>query len=175
MNGELKKRLVSIKMLLLDNDGVLTDGTLYYGGEGVQFVAFNVKDGLGIKLAHIAGIKTGIISGLGSEALASRVSMLGVSELYMNVSDKKIIYEEIKKKHSLNDSEIAFIGDDILDIPILSRCGAAVVVADGHPEAKKNAHFVTTLPGGKGAVREFIDLLLDAKGIVDSVYKQFKT
>jgi 3-deoxy-D-manno-octulosonate 8-phosphate phosphatase (KDO 8-P phosphatase) len=174
MNGDLKERLALIKMILLDNDGVLTDGTLYYGGEGVQFVAFNVKDGLGIKLAHKAGIKTGIISGLSSEALASRVSMLGVSDLYMNVSDKRIIYEEIKQKHDLQDGDIAFIGDDVLDIPILKRCGMAVVVADAHPEAKKMAHLITTQPGGKGAVREFIDLVLEAKGIYDIAYKQFK-
>ena len=174
MNGDLKKRLSAVKMILLDNDGVLTDGTLYYGADGVQFVAFNVKDGLGIYLAHQAGLKTGIISGLGSEALESRVSKLGVSELFMNVSDKKVVYEDIKKKYNLNDSEIAFIGDDILDLPILSRCGVPVAVADAHPEAKKAACFITSCAGGKGAVREFIDLVLEARGSLETVQKKYK-
>ena len=161
-------------MILMDNDGVLTDGSLYYGMNGVEFVAFNVKDGLGIKLAHMAGLMTGIISGLQSKALKERASMLGATELHMSVTDKNTVYEQIKKKHSLEDSEIAFIGDDVIDLPILKRCGVAAAVADAHPELRNEVHIVTKLPGGKGAVREFIDLVLDAKGIREQVYKQYK-
>jgi len=174
MKADLKKRLASIKMILMDNDGVLTDGSLYYGMNGVEFVAFNVKDGLGIKLAHMAGLMTGIISGLQSKALKERASMLGATELHMSVTDKNAVYEQIKKKHSLEDSEIAFIGDDVIDLPILNRCGVAAAVADAHPELMNEVHIVTKLPGGKGAVREFIDLVLDAKGIREQVYKQYK-
>jgi 3-deoxy-D-manno-octulosonate 8-phosphate phosphatase (KDO 8-P phosphatase) len=173
MKADLKKRLALIKMILMDNDGVLTDGGLYYGMNGVEFVVFNVKDGLGIKLAHMAGLMTGIISGLQSKALKERASMLGVTELHMSVMDKNAVYEQIKKKQNLEDSEIAFIGDDVIDLPILKRCGIAVAVADAHPELINDVHIVTKLPGGKGAVRELIDLVLEAKGIRERIYKQY--
>jgi 3-deoxy-D-manno-octulosonate 8-phosphate phosphatase (KDO 8-P phosphatase) len=174
MKADLKKRLGSIKMILMDNDGVLTDGSLYYGNNRFEFVAFNVKDGLGIKLAHMAGLMTGIISGLQSKALKKRASMLGITELHMSVTDKNAVYEQIKKKHGLDDSDIAYIGDDVIDIPILKRCGVAAAVADAHPELLNEVHIVTQLSGGKGAVREFIDLILEAKGIRERIYKQYK-
>lgn len=174
MKADLRKRLASIKMILMDNDGVLTDGRLYYGMNGIEFVAFNVKDGLGIRLAHMAGLMTGIISGLSSKMLQERASMLGATELHMKVPDKSVVYEQIKKKHGLADSEIAFIGDDVIDLPILKRCGVAVAVADAHPEILNEVHIVTNLPGGKGAVREFIDLVLEAKGIRETIYQQYK-
>jgi len=156
----LREKILPLKMILLDNDGVLTDGSLLYGASGIEYVRFNVKDGLGLKLAQKAGLKVGIISGLDSKALKKRSDGLALDELHMKVADKKIIYEEIKIKHNLQDDEIAFIGDDIIDIPIMIRCGIPVAVADAHSAVKKIAVYVTDLPGGRGAVREFIDLVL---------------
>lgn len=169
----LAKRIALVKAILMDNDGVLTDGGLIYGAEGVEQARFDVKDGLGIKLAQRAGLITGIISGLGSEALRKRAKTLGVEELHTNVSDKLEVYNKFKMKHGLEDDNIAFIGDDVIDIPIMIRCGLSVAVADAHTEVKKIAHLVTRRHGGHGAVRELIDYILKTQGHWKSVIKKY--
>jgi 3-deoxy-D-manno-octulosonate 8-phosphate phosphatase (KDO 8-P phosphatase) len=157
----------------MDNDGVLTDGGLIYGAEGIEQARFDVKDGLGIKLAQKAGLITGIISGLGSEALRKRAKTLGVEDFHTNVSDKLEVYNKFKMKHGLEDDNIAFIGDDVIDIPIMIRCGLSVAVADAHTEVKKIAHLVTRKPGGHGAVRELIDYILKTQGHWKTVIKKY--
>jgi len=151
-------------MILTDNDGVLTDGGLIFGKSGIELAKFDVKDGLGLKLARDAGLKTGIISGLKSPALEKRAAILQTDELHMSCMEKLQVYEKIKKKHNLEDREITFIGDDIIDLPIMLRCGLPVAVSDAHEEVRKIAHYVTTAPGGNGAIREIVDMILKAQG-----------
>ncbi len=158
-----KKRALEIKLLLMDNDGVLTDGGLFFDDKGIALARFDVKDGLGIKLAQKAGIITGIISGLGSDALKNRAKVLGIEELHTKVSDKLEVYDKLKKKYGISDRNVAFIGDDVIDLPIMLRCGLCAAVGDAHEEVKKVAHLTTKLPGGRGAVREFIDFILKAQ------------
>ena len=149
-----------VKLIILDVDGVLTDGSIIYDSEGREYKNFNVKDGYGIVTAIKKGIKVVVISGRSSTIVEKRCRELGITKVFQGVSDKLEVYERIKEEFGLRDSEIAAMGDDIPDIPILKRAGFSGAPADAVPEVKKVAKFVTTLPGGKGAVREFIDYLL---------------
>jgi 3-deoxy-D-manno-octulosonate 8-phosphate phosphatase (KDO 8-P phosphatase) len=149
-----------IKLIVLDVDGVLTDGSIIYDSEGREYKIFNVKDGYGIVTAVRRGIKVVVISGRNSPIVERRCRELGITEIFQGVSDKLKVYEEVKEKYGLKDSEVAAMGDDIPDIPILERVGFSGAPADAVPEVKKVVKLVTSLPGGKGAVREFIDYLL---------------
>jgi 3-deoxy-D-manno-octulosonate 8-phosphate phosphatase (KDO 8-P phosphatase) len=149
-----------IKLIVLDVDGVLTDGSIIYDSEGREYKNFNVKDGYGIVTAIKRGIKVVVISGRSSSIVEKRCKELGITEVFQGVSDKLGIYEKVKEKYRLKDYEIAAMGDDIPDIPVLKKAGFSGAPADAVPEVKKVVNLVTTLPGGKGAVREFIDYLL---------------
>ena len=149
-----------VKLIVLDVDGVLTDGSIIYDSEGREYKIFNVKDGYGIVTAVRRGIKVVVISGRNSPIVERRCRELGITEIFQGVSDKLKVYEEVKEKYGLKDSEVAAMGDDIPDIPILERVGFSGAPADAVPEVKKVVKLVTSLPGGKGAVREFIDYLL---------------
>lgn len=165
---QLLARARQIKLLLMDVDGVMTDGSIYYvpDAQGGLFEtkSFNSRDGLGIRMAHAAGLKTGIITGRGSPAIERRVKELRIDFLEQNALDKIGPYEKIRRAAKLRDDEVAYVGDDIVDLPILERVGLAVVVGDGDPLLKPYAHFWTRNRGGRGAVREAIDLILTAQG-----------
>jgi 3-deoxy-D-manno-octulosonate 8-phosphate phosphatase (KDO 8-P phosphatase) len=160
----VQKRAKSIRMLILDVDGVLTDGRIVYTSEGKEIKHFNVRDGFGIRLAHRGGIKTAIITARYSAVVAHRARELEISEVHQNALKKLPAYEQILKAHQLSDDQIAYIGDDLIDLPLLRRVGLAVAVADAHPEVKQMVHYVTQLSGGRGAVREIIELILKAQG-----------
>jgi len=162
-----------IKLILMDADGVLTEGKVTYGDGNLELKSFDVKDGTGIELARMAGIKTGVISGRKSAALHRRANELGMEEIHQSVINKAELYKEILKRYSLWDEEVAFIGDDILDLPILLQVGLSAAVADAHPEVKKRVDLVTTSPGGRGAVREFIELILRAQKRWKDMLEQF--
>ena len=165
---QLLVRARKIKLLLMDVDGVLTDGNIYYlpnpQGGLIETKGFNSRDGLGIRMAHAAGLKTGIITGRGSPVIARRVKELGIDFLQQNALDKIAPYEKIRRAAKLRDAEVAYVGDDIVDLPILERVGLAVVVGDGDPLLRPYAHFWTRRRVGIGAVREAIDLILTAQG-----------
>jgi len=148
----------------MDVDGVLTDGRLYYTEEGERIKVFNVQDGLGIKLLQKAGIKTGVISGRESEALRNRLFELGVEEVFMGRFEKEGILEEILSRNGISAEEVGFVGDDLVDIPVLKRVGFPVAVRDASGEVKRYAVYVTMREGGKGAVREVVDLILALRG-----------
>ena len=148
----------------MDVDGVLTDGRLYYTEEGERIKVFNVQDGLGIKLLQKAGIKTGVISGRESEALRNRLFELGVEEIFMGRFEKEGILEEILSRNGISAEEVGFVGDDLVDIPVLKRVGFPVAVGDASEEVKRYAVYVTMREGGKGAVREVVDLILALRG-----------
>ncbi len=162
---ELYKRAEKVRFLILDVDGVLTNGGIILDNEGNEFKSFHVRDGHGIKMLIRRGINVAIITGRHSRVVERRSHELGIKEVYQKCYDKRAAYNELKKKYNLKDEEIAYIGDDIVDIPILVRTGLAVVVSDAVEDAKRFAHYVTKSRGGHGAVREVTDLILKAKGV----------
>jgi len=159
----MKKKAGIVRLLILDVDGVLTDGKIYYSDQGMEEKAFDVKDGVGIKLLLQEGIKVAIISGRKSKAVEHRAKDLGIDEVYLGINDKVAAFEEILKKNKINPEEVGFVGDDVVDLPLLSRVGFAIGVSDGVKEVKKVAHYVTKSPGGKGAVREVCELILKSQ------------
>ena len=152
-----------IRMVLLDVDGVLTDGSVVYAQSGTELKAFNTKDGFGIRLLQEAGVEVGIITARSSEAVQRRAQDLKLAHVYQGVRNKIEIFDRILTEQKLFAKEVAYMGDDWLDLPLLSRAGLAVTVADGVPEVKAVAHYVTRRAGGRGAVRELCDLIIEAK------------
>lgn len=160
----MEKRLERVKLLILDVDGVMTDGRIIFDSNGVESKFFNVKDGHGIKMLQRAGIEVGIISGRQSMVVANRAAELGIERVFQKATDKLAPYNQILADTGLSDKEVAFIGDDIIDIPVLRRVGFAAAPADAVTEVIPFVHFVTKNCGGWGAVREVSDLLLKAQG-----------
>jgi 3-deoxy-D-manno-octulosonate 8-phosphate phosphatase (KDO 8-P phosphatase) len=159
----LNDRFRKIRLLLLDVDGVLTDGRLYFGPSGEVMKAFYVRDGYGIKLWHNAGHQSGIISGRDSDIVSMRAAELGMSFVYQGNDDKRAAFGEVLLEAGVSADEIAYIGDDTLDIPIFEKVGLAIAVADAHESAIESVHYVTKARGGRGAVREVIDMILGDK------------
>lgn len=162
--SRIASRAKKIRLLLLDVDGVLTDGSIILDDQGRELKAFHVRDGHGIKMAQKAGIVIGIITGRTSGVVNVRASELGISEVHQGAKEKIVVYEDILARLRCADDEAAFIGDDVVDAAILRRAGLAVAVADAHPSVLRLAHLVTRAPGGRGAVREVVDLILAAQG-----------
>ena len=155
----------NIKVLMLDVDGVLTDGSIILDNVGNEFKSFNVRDGHGIKMLMRSGIEVALITGRYSRVVDRRAHELGIKEVFQRCRDKVVAYRQLAEKYSLKDNEIAYVGDDIVDIPLLKRSGLSVAVADAHEEVKVFAMMVTENRGGRGAVREVCDFLLRAKGL----------
>jgi len=153
-----------IKLLLLDVDGVLTDGRIFLDNHGNELKAFHVRDGHGIKLAQRAGIIIGIITGRKSEAVNIRARELGIQEVHQGAIEKIAVYESLITRYGVQDDEVAYIGDDIVDVDIFKRAGIAVAVADADPSVKLHVDLITRAEGGRGAVREFINLILKSRG-----------
>ena len=155
--------LKAIRLLVLDVDGVMTDGRLYYGASGERHKVFHVRDGVGIKALARAGIGVAVISGRRSAAVSRRCAELGVRELHQGVEDKAAAFASLIARLHLATGDCACLGDDTPDVPLMRRVGLAIAVADAHPEARRAAHRRTRLPGGRGAVREVCDWLLAAR------------
>lgn len=174
MNGaDVDERAKRVKMILMDADGVLTDGKIVFFSGGNEAKMFDSKDGVGIKLAQRAGLATGVISGRESEALLRRCEELGMDEIHQRVFEKLGAYEEILARRGLTDEECCFIGDDLVDAPVLKRVGLPVTVADGHPALEPIVAYVTDRTGGAGAVREVIDLVIRAQGKWDEIISRY--
>lgn len=161
--SDLTERLERITLLLMDCDGVLTDGRLYFSAGGEELKVFDVKDGQGLVMWHQAGFRSGIISGRNSSIVDVRARQLGIEFVHQGSSEKLAAFEKIITDVGVSPDEVAFIGDDLPDAHLMPRVGLAVAVADAHISAKSAAHLVTANPGGRGAVRELIDLILKAK------------
>ena len=153
-----------IKLLLLDVDGVLTDGRIILDNQGNELKAFHVRDGHGIRMAQRSGIIVGLITGRKSEVVNIRARELGIQEVHQGAYEKLTVYDALLSKYGLRDEEVAYVGDDIVDSEILQRVGLAVTVADAEPGVKPFAHMVTKAEGGRGAVREVINLILKSQG-----------
>lgn len=167
------ERARRIRLLLLDVDGVLTDGTIIYDDDGVETKVFNVKDGMGIRLLRIGNIEVGIATGRTSGALVHRCRNLGITHIFQGLKDKTIVLDKIRKDIGLAEDQIAFVGDDLLDIAIMKRVGLAVAVADAHEAVIEVSHMVCTAPGGHGAVREVAEYLLKAQDQWTDILKRF--
>lgn len=163
------RRAASISLLLLDVDGILTNGQLYFGDQGEIFKAFNTLDGHGIKLLQANGIRVGIVSGRHSQALSTRASALGITLIKSGREDKLTATRELLSDHPCDFEHIAFMGDDLPDLPVMMRCGLAITVPNAHPSIIERAHLCTDGGGGTGAVREVADFLLQAAGKYDAI------
>src|SRR5687767_999905 len=170
---ELRQRAARVKLLLMDCDGVLTDGRIWILENGEDQKAFHTRDGLGIELLHRAGLMSGIISGRTSSALERRAQSLGISFLWQGLNDKRQAFAEALSKAKVTNEEVAFVGDDLTDLPLMVQCGVAFAVADASEEVKRRAHYVTAANGGNGAVREVCELLLKAQGRWDDLVKSY--
>jgi 3-deoxy-D-manno-octulosonate 8-phosphate phosphatase (KDO 8-P phosphatase) len=169
MNKEIEEKARRIKLLILDVDGVMTDGSIILDNEGNELKRFHVRDGHGIKMLQRAGIKVGIITGRKSKVVEIRAEELGITEVYQKVYKKSDVYEKLIEKYQCEDENVAFMGDDIVDQELFKRAGLTAAPADAEDDAKKWADLVTDRKGGRGAVREFIDLILKSSGLREKV------
>lgn len=169
----MKERLLKIRCLLMDVDGVLTDGKIHFTSDGEEFKSFDVQDGHGMAMANRAGLLLGLVSGRPSQATLKRAADLGVNIVKQGPVNKWDMVEEIKREHNLADDVIAFIGDDLVDLPVLRRAGLAVAVPNAVAEVKAIAHYTTKRPGGNGAVREVIEMILKAQGSWEKVIAKY--
>jgi 3-deoxy-D-manno-octulosonate 8-phosphate phosphatase (KDO 8-P phosphatase) len=167
------KKIREIRMLLLDVDGVLTDGKIIMNDQGVESKHFDVRDGHGLKVLMRYGIGVALITGRRSSVVVHRAKDLGIEEVHQGVWDKAAVFDDILKKHDLHPGQTAFMGDDIVDIPVMRRVGFAVAVRNADVEAKKIASYVTKSRGGRGAVREVCEIILKAQGHWDDVAMKY--
>jgi 3-deoxy-D-manno-octulosonate 8-phosphate phosphatase (KDO 8-P phosphatase) len=165
--------LKRIKLLLLDVDGVMTDGRIIYLNDGGEAKAFDVKDGHGLKLIQRAGIRVGIITGRQSDIVARRAAELGIEIVFQGAKDKMQPFRDILQKLGLEPSEVAYVGDDLVDLPVLRQVGFSVTVADAVEDIKPYVDLVTSRPGGRGAVREVCDFILKESGRWASVTNRY--
>lgn len=167
---DYKARAKAIKMVVFDVDGVLTDGSLFLGDDGQEYKAFNSRDGHGMTMLRQAGIAMAVITGRRSEVVRIRMESLGVEYVYQGRRDKRPAYTELIQACGLEHSEIAYMGDDVVDLPVMRQVGLAIAVADAHPLVKQYCHWQTRLPGGAGAAREVCEELLAAQGKLDAIF-----
>lgn len=160
----LAERCKALKLILTDVDGVLTDGTVLLMPDGREAKSFHIRDGLGIVIAHRAGLRTGLLSGRRSEAVARRASELGMSILLEGIEDKAAAFRRVLAGERLEPHEVAYMGDDISDLPVITEVGLSAAPADAAFEVRNAAYMVTTAPGGRGCLREFIEAILTARG-----------
>ena len=170
MNAKIKK----IKMIVSDVDGVWTDGSFYKGTDGQEFKKFNVNDGVGVAMARAAGFKIALISGRYSPATEYRAKELNIEDVYNGGLNKIPAYEELKKKYNLIDSEIAYVGDDLIDISVMEKVGAPIAVSNAIINVKEISTYITKTAGGYGAFRESVSWIIDQQGRMSDVLKAMK-
>ncbi|MGH8806747.1 MAG: KdsC family phosphatase [Noviherbaspirillum sp.] len=164
MQDEAVARAARVRLMIFDVDGILTDGSLHYGPDGEVIKTFNVLDGHGIKLLRQSGVATAIISARQSPIVARRAADLGIAHLFQGVHEKRASFEQLLAQSNMSADACGFVGDDVIDLPILSRVAFAASVPNAHPEVRARVHYVTQAQGGRGAARELCDLILRAQG-----------
>jgi 3-deoxy-D-manno-octulosonate 8-phosphate phosphatase (KDO 8-P phosphatase) len=174
LEAGLKERCAGIELLVLDVDGVLTDGRITYTADGVEVKSFHVRDGSGLVFWQRLGKRVAIISGRASQAVAVRASELGITQVMQGAADKRSAFRTLLETTGLRAEQVCVVGDDLPDLPLLGACGLAVAVADACPEARAAAHYVTRTPGGRGAVREVVELVLGAQGRWEAVVEGWR-
>jgi 3-deoxy-D-manno-octulosonate 8-phosphate phosphatase (KDO 8-P phosphatase) len=175
LNAELLARFKNIKLLVLDVDGVMTNGGLTIGDDGQEYKTFHSHDGLGMKLLKASGVEMAIITGRTSNVVKKRAESTGVAHFYQGAEDKLVAFNDLMAKSGLQASQCAFMGDDVVDLPPMLKCGLALAVPDSPALVLKHAHYVTAKAGGHGAVREVCELIMQAQGTFDGQMAQFLT
>ena len=165
----MKYDIKKIKMIISDVDGVLTDGTIYKGTDGQEFKKFTVHDGVGVAMARAANLKIALISGRYSPATEYRAKELKINDVYNGGLNKIPAYEELKRKYSLNNSQIAYLGDDLIDIPVMKKVALPIAVANASKLVKNISQYITEVSGGHGALRDAVEWIIDKKGITTEV------
>lgn len=157
-------RARAVRMIVFDIDGVLTDGSLFYGDDGQEYKAFNARDGHGIKMLRATGVEAGIITGRTSQVVLHRARNLGINHIFQGAHDKLVAFEALLREQRLTPAQIAYLGDDVVDLPILRRCGLAITVPDAPPEVSARCHLHTRAGAGRGAAREACEFIMRAQG-----------
>ena len=173
LSPERQQRLRDIKLLILDVDGVLTSAQLFIGGNGEIIKAFNTLDGHGIKMLHQCGVQTAIITGRDAPSVAVRAKQLGIHHYFKGISDKRAAYAELRKTAGVAEHECAYIGDDVVDLPVMVRCGLPAAVPEAHEWVLQHATYITRRPAGAGAVRELCEVIMQAKGYLKTAWEQY--
>jgi len=173
VNADVIERARAIRLLILDVDGVLTDGRLHFSSDGEEAKAFFAHDGHGIKMLIGSGVPVAIITSRSSPLVARRAGELGIEHLYQDQKDKRIAYAELREKLELDPAQIAYVGDDVIDLPVMVRCGLAIATADARPQVTHLAHWQTPSNGGHGAVRDTCELLLAAQDKLDALLEAY--
>lgn len=172
-DSEIQRRAAKIRMILLDVDGVLTDGKIYLGNNNEEFRAFFVRDGLAIRMGQSAGLSFGIVSGRISPLVERRARELDIEHIHQGIHDKGECLDRIAAETGLKNEQICFVGDDLIDVPAMRRAGLAACPVDGCEETRQRAHYICDNKGGHGAVREVVDLVLRASGRWETVMRRF--
>jgi 3-deoxy-D-manno-octulosonate 8-phosphate phosphatase (KDO 8-P phosphatase) len=162
-----------VRLVVFDVDGVLTDGSLYLGDDGQEYKAFHSRDGHGMAMLREAGVEIGIITGRTSQVVVHRMASLGIEHVYQGRREKLPAFEDLLSKLGFSADEVAFVGDDVVDLPILVRAGLAIAVADAHPLVLRHAHWQTPSRGGRGAARDVCELILEARGQLDALLRRY--
>ena len=173
MNKRLIARAHRIRLALFDVDGVLTDGTLYLNERGEEMKAFNILDGLGLKMLSASGIATALLTGRKSKVVALRAREIGISHVLQGAGDKLETYHRLLRKLDLAEEQTSFMGDDLPDLPVLRRCGLAFSVPNAPEIVRSHVHYVTRMPGGQGAAREACEFLMRAKGTLENQIRAY--
>ncbi len=171
--AQAMEKAKKLKLLILDVDGVLTDGRLFFDNEGTEYKCFHARDGHGIKLLQQTGVKVAVISGRSSNSVALRMKNLGIEHVFQGHENKRSAFAELLEKINIEPEQAAHIGDDLLDLPIMMSVGLAIAVSDANFAVKEKADWCTTLPGGQGAVREVCDLIMQAQGNFDKILNDY--
>ena len=172
---DILAKAAQIKLVVFDVDGVLTDGSLFVGDDGQEYKAFHSRDGLGMKLLRKSGVEIGIITARTSEVVKHRMENLDIQHVYQGRLDKLPALEELLAKLRLSFEQTAYVGDDIVDLPVMRQVGLAIAVQDAHPLAKQHAHWQTPHGGGRGAARDVCELIMEAQNTLDTQLESFLT
>lgn len=163
---DINEKAARVRLLIFDVDGVLTDGSLFVGDDGQEYKAFNSRDGHGIKMLQKYGVEIAIITGRTSQVVEHRMANLGITHIYQGKLEKLPAYEELRKKLGISPEETAYVGDDVVDLPVMRRVGLAIAVQDAHPLVRQHSHWQTPSTGGRGAARDVCEMLMEAKGVL---------
>ena len=165
---DLDHKAARIRLVIFDVDGVLTDGSLFLGDDGQEYKAFHSKDGHGMVMLQESGVQIAIITGRTSEVVRIRMKSLGIEHVLQGKREKGPAYNELKKATGFSDTQIAYVGDDVVDLPVMCKVGLAIAVNDAHPMVKQHAHWTTPSGGGRGAAREVCEMLMQAQGTLEA-------
>lgn len=173
IDADVHARASRVRLVVFDVDGVLTDGGLLFDERGREYKVFHSRDGYGMKMLQRSGVGIAVISGRETPAVAARMAKLGIEHVYQGREDKLPVFMALLARLSLSADEAAYVGDDVVDLPVMGRAGLAVAVADAHPLVAQYAHWHTSAPGGRGAARQVCDMIMQAQGTLDGQLKGY--